>query len=171
MKRNHLALALCAVCLLTSCVSQAPSLVGTPTPRITPTPVPTPTPDLVDLPDVDTDTDALGVKIDGDAHFLQYLTFQSIRVYEYGGDTFLDGLCNNAYPETLYGAFEVCFTDTDGVELARAPIHIRGEEGALPSGDTVLYAQIDVDTDIQLVPFEIIVVQRVWPQMRMIVSE
>lgn len=161
---------LALVLVTAGCVRQAPGLVGTPTPRFTPTPAPTPTPQLIPLPS-DTDVDAAGEKIASDAHFMRYLTFQWVRIYEYEGDTFLDGICNNTYLEPLTGAFEIVYREDSGRELARAPILIKSDDGLLLPGENDVYAQIDTDMDIQLLPFEIEITQRVWPMMQMSIVE
>lgn len=173
MKKSAVISCILAVLLIMAaqgCVRQSPALVGTPTPQFTPTPPPTPTPELIELPS-DTDVDALGNRIDTDAHFMQYLTFRDVRVYEYNNDTLLDGVCDNDYPEPLTGAFEIVFSDANGVELARAPIALRSADGTFMPGETQLYAQIDTDMDVQLLPFEIQVTQRVWPVIQMTIVE
>lgn len=170
MKRTPFILVICIFILLSGCVRQSPALVGTPTPQFTPTPPPTPTPELILLPS-DTDVDALGKRIDTDSHFLNYLAFQNIRIYEYDGDTFLDGICINTYSEPLTGMFEIVFTQDSGAELARAPIVTRNADDTFQPGETEIFAQIDTDMDIQLQSFEIYVKQRVWPAVTVTPTE
>ena len=76
----------------------------TPVPEPTASPEPaTPGPD--DIP-VTADPngniyDALGNVITDAQHYRQYLGFSDIRIYEYGGDTFMDLTVTNSYPERL----------------------------------------------------------------------
>lgn len=165
MKKTRIVFAVCLIVILTGCVRQAPMLTGTPTPQFTPTPPPTPTPELILLPS-DIDVDAMGKRIDTDSHFFQYLDLRDVRIYEYEGDTFLDAIFVNSYPEPLTGAFEIVFTEASGAELARAPLLTLQADSAFQPGETPVYAQIDTDMDIQLLPFEITVTQRIWPAAR-----
>ncbi len=168
MRKTLLVFVLALALVFAGCISQTPELVGTPTPKFTPTPVPTPTPELFELPE-DTSIDAMGNRINSDDHFLQYLKLRDIRIYEYQGDTMLDGICTNTYSEELTGAFEIVFTDVTGVELARAEVDTRSGLASFPVGDTAIYAQIDTDMDIQLLPFTLVLKVPVWPQMEEII--
>lgn len=147
--------------LLSGCIRQQPVLSTEPTPL--PTPTPTPSPMAQEWKPESGKADALGALIYEDTHYLRYLTFQNLRVYEYAGGTLFDGVCTNAYPETLTGAFELVFTDNDGTEIAHAPVYTRSGEDVFAPGETVLYAEIDTDMDIQLTPFELAVKQQVMP--------
>lgn len=148
--------------LLSGCIRQRPVFIADPTPG--PTPTPTLPPVAQSLPPQQADTDALGVQILDESHFLRYLTFVNLRVYEYDGGTLFDGVCKNSYPQALEGSFEIVFTDKDGTVVARAPVVTRaGNEEYLP-GDTVLYAQIDTDMDIQMLPFSLQVTQKIMPE-------
>lgn len=92
--------------------------------------------------------DAFGNAITSREHFKQFLRFENIRVYEYGGETLLDLTAVNLYPEPLICALSVEFYDSDGRILASSSI--QGPDGSflltLPSGRTPLFASIPTDT-------------------------
>lgn len=161
MKRRFFLL-LALPLLLSGCIRQQPVLSTEPTPLPTPTPAPSPL--AQEWKPESGEIDALSVPVYEDTHYLRYLTFQNLRVYEYAGGTLFDGVCANAYPETLAGAFELVFTDKDGTEIARAPVYTRSGGNLFPPGETVLYAEINTDMDIQLTPFELVVKQQIIPQ-------
>lgn len=122
----------------------------TPVPEPTASPEPaTPGPD--DIP-VTADPngniyDALGNVITDAQHYRQYLSFSDIRIYEYGGDTFMDLTVTNSYPERLICALRAEFYDEEGNILAVSSI--QGPDGSflltLPSGSTPLYSTILTD--------------------------
>lgn len=92
--------------------------------------------------------DALGNIITDAQHYRQYLSFSDIRIYEYGGDTFMDLTVNNSYPEALICALRAEFYDEDGNILAVSSI--QGPDGSflltLPGGNTPLYSTILTDS-------------------------
>ena len=91
--------------------------------------------------------DALGNVITDAQHYRQYLGFSDIRIYEYGGDTFMDLTVTNSYPERLICALRAEFYDEEGNILAVSSI--QGPDGSflltLPSGSTPLYSTILTD--------------------------
>jgi len=154
--------------LLSGCIRQRPVFSADPTPG--PTPTPTPPPVTQSLPPQKADTDALGAQILDESHFLRYLTFVNLRVYEYAGGTLFDGVCKNSYPQTLTGSFELVFTEKDGTVVARAPVVTRAGNDEYQPGETVLYAQIDTDMDIQMLPFSLQVTQQIMQKSDLPVS-
>lgn len=165
--RTFISLLSILLCIyLTGCIRQVPNLVGTPTPVATPSPPPTPTPEIVELP-ADLDLDALGNRIDSQSHYEQYLFLRDVRIYEYEGDTMLDGVFYSEYPEKLTGKYEIIFYDKTGEEVARALIYCAGvnADNVFLPGKTNAYAQINTDIDIQLLPFELSVVENIWPEI------
>ena len=151
--------------LLPGCIRQRPVLAANSTPAPTPTPSLPPVAQAI-IPKQQ-QTDALGAEILGEDHFLRYLTFTNLRVYEYEGGTLFDGVCQNGYPETLTGSLELVFTDKDGTVVARAPVYTRSGDHAFAPGETVLYAEVDTDMDIRLLPFSLTVTQQITPQPTM----
>jgi hypothetical protein len=165
MNRRLLVCILILTMLLPGCIRQRPVLAAESTPAPTPAPsLPPVAQSLISKPE---QTDALETEILGENHFLRYLTFTKLRVYEYEGGTLFDGVCKNDYPETLTGSIELVFTDKDGTVVARAPVHTRSGEDVFAPGETVLYAEIDTDMDIRMLPFSIIVTQKITPQPTM----
>ncbi|MEL7601885.1 MAG: hypothetical protein AAGU77_01920 [Bacillota bacterium] len=169
MNRRLLVCILILAMLLPGCIRQRPVLAAEATPAPTPTPsLPPVAQSLIPKPE---QTDALGTEILGEDHFLRYLTFTDLRVYEYEGGTLFDGICKNDYPETLTGSIELVFTDKDGTVVARAPVYTRNGDNAFAPGETVLYVEIDTDMDIRMLPFSIIVTQKILPQPTMPAAE
>lgn len=150
--------------LLTGCIRQRPVLASESTPA--PTPTPTPPPVVQSIIQQTDQSDAAGETIWTEDHYIRYLTFTNLRVYEYEGGTLFDGVCRNDYPETLNGAFDIVFTDKDGTVIARAPVYTRtGEDGFVP-GETIIYAEINTDMDIRLIPFSLTVTKSILPQTK-----
>lgn len=138
--------------LAIGCINVTPQL----DPGITPAPTATaspesPTPEHTEQPSSsvsDDNTDALGNVIIGSEHFEQYLRFKDIRVYEVYGDTFMDCIVVNSYPNSLVCGISIEFYDEDGQILASAVI--QSPTGSylltLPNGETHLYATIPTDS-------------------------
>ena len=146
--------------LLPGCVRQKPVLVGAPTPA--PTPTPAPSPAMQSITNEPWAKDATGALIyDEENHFERYLSFSNIRIFEYEGGTLMDGVCENAYPKTLTGSYQIVFTDKDGTEIARADVLTRDEADTFQPGKTVIYASIDTDMDILMMPFALLTKQPV----------
>lgn len=143
---------------LTACVDNRPTVH----PEITPGPteiVPTDTPEPTEVYEetpVPTEQptaspaerfDALGVPITGTEHFIRYIVFKELVVYEEDGDTFLDGIAENSYPETITCTVDVVYYDELGNEIARARLQTR--DGSylllLAPGETVVLAHILTD--------------------------
>ncbi len=165
MKRRALTCILILSILLPGCIRQRPVLTAEATPL--PTSAPTPPPIAQYIIPQTSQTDALGAEILDENHFLRYLTFVNLRVYEYEGGTLFDGVCQNAYPETMTGSLEIVFTDKDGSVVARAPVYLRSGRNEFVPGENVLYSEIDTDMDIRMIPFSLIVTETIMPQTMM----
>lgn len=127
----------------------APEVTDEPEPTVAePTDTPAPT-----MPPADA-ADALGNPISGAEHFMRYITFKDLIVYEQEGGTFLDGIVSNAYPEPITCAVSIVYYDEGGGVLARAQLQTRDGKYllVLEPGDTVVYAHIL--TDITLTGLE-----------------
>lgn len=157
---------LIALILLSACVNKGPVLIPGVTPEPTSTPAPTPeptedhsTPEPTEDPagpqEQKEEYDALGERITGIDHFKRYIIFKDLVVYEEEGDTFLDGVVGNSYPDILTCAVDVVFADADGREIARARLQTR--DGSylltLAPGDTVVLARIFTDMTLTAADF------------------
>lgn len=156
-------LALLSVMLFCGCVRQHPVLTSQtldsthPELQSTPyIPVLTPGADMLD---------ALGLPIEGEEHYLRYLEFRDIRIYEYGDGTFLDAICINSYPVKLEGALDVVFRDSEGIEVARANLQVADGSCRLDPGKNRIYAQINTDMDVQMMDFTFENVQDMLPDI------
>lgn len=144
------------LCFCTACVNVGPK----PVPGVTPEPTPAPTeyvPEITEDPvlPITTDSteppaddvDALGNPITGSDHFIRYLTFKNVAVYEEEGDTFLDGVMENGYTLPITCAVDAVYFDDDGNEIARARLQTRDGKYllVLAPGDTVVLARIQSD--------------------------
>mgnify|MGYP003183748014 CR=1 FL=1 len=91
--------------------------------------------------------DRNGLLIVGEEHFQQYISFKNIQVYEQCGDTFMDAVAVNEYPDTLVCALNIRFFDEDGTEIASGRVQTRDGQYVLrlENGDNTLFAQIDTD--------------------------
>ena len=115
-----------SVCLmLTGCVNTGahivPSVTIPPESTQPPKPTPSPTPEPVqveEMADLSSAYDKNGLLIVGEEHFQQYISFKNIQVYEQCGDTFMDAVAVNEYPDTLVCALNIRFFDEDGTEIA-----------------------------------------------------
>ncbi|MBO4384856.1 MAG: hypothetical protein J5854_05505 [Clostridia bacterium] len=157
---------LCAA-LCAGCVDLKPTLDPSVTPEPTeepvivtpePTEVP-PTPAPTDPPrDITEEYDALGLVITGADHFIRYLTFVNITVYEENGDTFVDGMIENAYPEPITCSVDIVYTDSFGRELARARLQTRDGSFLLTlmPGSTVFFARIQTDMTLTDLDFRFV---------------
>ncbi|HWQ59385.1 MAG TPA: hypothetical protein VN540_10230 [Clostridia bacterium] len=147
---------------LSGCVSARPALVPgetLPAPTIAPTPSPTPSPSPSSMPAATATPapafDAKGSFISGADHFKQYLSFRNVQVYEQEGDTFVDAIVVNDYPETIVCAALAAFYDKSGELVAEGRLQTRDASYILilPPGETALFAQIDTDmtlTDLEI---------------------
>lgn len=166
MNKRYIAVCCCvlALCILAGgCIGQTPTLTGTPTPA--PTPVPTLPPAAQERVAEEAQKDALGKTIyDVETHFLQYISFQDIRVYEYADETFMDGTCANTYPEALQGSFEIRFAEDGEIIAAATVLFENAKDGnTIPAGTSRIYADIDSDTRIDDLPFTFEAVAAVSP--------
>ena len=115
-----LAIILACLCIA-GCVNTAsvidPSATMPPeptaTPEPTPTPAPTPEAAKLNMADLSSAYDELGVLISTADHFEQYVTFRNIQVYEQYEDTFMDAIAVNEYPDTLVCAVDIIFYDEE----------------------------------------------------------
>ena len=127
-----------------------PEPLPTEEPSVTETPEPTeaPTPRPADA------VDALGEPVSGAEHYVRYITFTDMIVYEQDGGTFLDGTVRNTYPEPITCAVSIVYYDAGGSELARAQLQTRDGKYllVLAPGDTAVYAHIP--TDMTLIGLE-----------------
>lgn len=103
--------------------------------------------------------DALGKEIRDTEHFEQYLRFVNFRVFEEGDGTFVDGMVINSYPETLFCAVNIIFTDTTegGSEAFIASGSMQSADGSfmlkLEPGENLLFATVLTDTALTDKPF------------------
>lgn len=157
-----LLMAALAMVFLGGCVSQAPLLVGEPTPAPTPPP---PLPTIVQAIEFQqAESDALGVTVyDSDTHYERYVTFEELRVYDYGANTFLDGYCVNTYPEALYGAYRLEYRDEGGTVIAEGTLLFDEEAHEIPPGRTRVYGMIDTDMRVDTLPLHLLQTEPVRP--------
>lgn len=144
-----------SVCLLlTGCVNTGahivPSVTMPPESTQPPEPTPSPTPEPVqveEMADLSSAYDKNGLLIVGEEHFQQYISFKNIQVYEQCGDTFMDAVAVNEYPDTLVCALNIRFFDEDGTEIASGRVQTRDGQYVLrlENGDNTMFAQIDTD--------------------------
>ena len=160
-------LAAVSLLLLSGCVSAAPVFVpsttlapvstetAVQTPTLAPTPqetvVPTPTPEPQRLVGV---YDALGAFVSTPEHYRQYLEFKNIQVYEQFGDTFVDAVAVNTYPQPLVCAADIVFYEG---EEAVASGKLQTQDGQyvliLQPGENTIYAQVNTDMSLTLTDF------------------
>lgn len=98
----------------------------------------------------------MGNFIEGAEHFVQYIEFKSIVVYEQCGDTFMDAIAVNNYPEPIVCAADIVFRDDIG-EVASAKLQTRDGQYVLTlnPGETAVLAQINTDIRLTSLPFDI----------------
>lgn len=148
-----LALAMACLCM-GGCVNTAsvidPAVTIPPEP--TPTPAPTPEPTAagsveLNMADLSSAYDELGVLISTADHFEQYITFRNIQVYEQHEDTFMDAIAVNEYPHTLVCAVDITFFDEEKNIIADSHVHTRDGQYVLrlQPGDNTVFAAIDTD--------------------------
>ena len=136
--------------VFSACDDTAPVIAGTPTPTASPTPKPEPfTYSVTGAPPP---VDLLGKTIDGEDHFMQYLSFGALRIYEYENGTFLDGVCVNGYPAALDGKIHIVFYDSENRLCGMGTIHNALGTTVLESGTNNIYAEISADVDVQNMP-------------------
>lgn len=155
MKSRILMAAVLACLCLSGCVNTAsiidPSVTLPPEPTATPKPTPSPTPKVekveLNMADLSSAYDEMGVLISTADHFEQYITFRNIQVYEQKEDTFMDAIAVNEYPDTLVCAVDITFFDEDKNELAKSHVHTRDGQYVLRllPGDNTVFATIDTD--------------------------
>ena len=150
-RRIALTVLLLFMLCLAGCDNAEPEIVGTPTPG--PTSTPEPAPFTLAVTGAPAAADQLGSEIVGEDHYTQYLSFGDIRVYEYGTDTFLDGIAVNAYPVSLDTEIRIAYYDKDGKLIGRGTLHDAEGNTAIPSGSSRVYAEIATDVDVRLLDF------------------
>jgi hypothetical protein len=153
--------------LMTACVNTRPVIH----PEVTPEPAKseapeTPAPEETEIP-AETDdpadhntpspteaVDLMGKPITGQEHFIGYLTFKTVLVYEEDGDTFMDCFIQNDYPMPISCAVDIVFREGEE-EIARARLQTR--DGSylllLQPGETVVFARILTDMTLTGSPF------------------
>ena len=91
--------------------------------------------------------DALGNTINGPEHYIRYVTFTDLIVYEEEGDTFLDGIINNSYSLPIVCAVYIVYHDEEDNEIARAQLQTRDGKYllVLAPGENVVFAHILTD--------------------------
>ncbi len=157
-------LALCfGVAMLAGCISQRPVVLPYKTPTIPQVSEPVPSQPVQSWHEQEPEKDALGAVIHSPEHYMRYLTFSNIRIFEYAGGTFLDGVCENTYPLALNAEFEIVFFDEEETETASAELYLQNKGAYFEPGKTVVYADIDTDIDIQLMQFKLICVEAASP--------
>ena len=136
------------------CVSTSPVL----TPGRTIPPTPEPTIEIVQTPEPEpTPTltpppfglyDAIGEYIGSARHYERYIEFRNIQVYDQCGDTFIDAVVINPYPQTLICAVDIFFYGEDGAIIADGKLQTRDGQYVLrlAPGETTLFARVDTDT-------------------------
>lgn len=92
--------------------------------------------------------DALGNPIMTGDHFTRYISFSDILVYEENGETLVDCIVTNDYPQLLLCAVNIEFYNDEGEVIASGSL--QAPDGsfllALGNGNTHLYARILTDT-------------------------
>ncbi len=147
---------------LSACISARPVIAAdrtlppetetsSPAPSLEPTPSATPELPASAAPAFD----AKGNYISGLDHFKQYLSLRNVQVYEQEGDTFVDAIIVNEYPETIVCAAGVAFYDENDEMVAEGRFQTRDAQYILilPPGETTLFTQVDTDmtlTDLEL---------------------
>lgn len=159
-----LAAVLIVALLITGCVKTQPVILpsstlppkATPTPVPTPEPTPEPTPTPTLAPTPEPRYDAMGDFIDSAEHFVKYIEFKSIVVYEQCGDTFMDAIAVNNYSQAIVCAANIVFRD-DISEIASARLQTRDGQYALvlQPGETTVLAQINTDIKLTDMAFDI----------------
>ena len=160
----YIALAL-AVFSLAGCVNNGPVIIKGVTPEptqaeVTFTPVPEPTEEAPSETPAPTEApeetvDELGNIISGSDHYIRYLYFKNLVLYEEDEDTYLDGTVENTYVQAITCAVDIVFRDDEGNEIARARLQTRDGNYLLvlqPGQNTVL-ARILSDMSLTDLPF------------------
>lgn len=161
--------AMVALLFMSGCVSAVPlfvpsvTLAPVPTESIAPTPSATPTPQqtavLTPTPTSEPQRligvyDALGAFVSMPEHYRQYLEFKNIQVYEQFGDTFVDAVAVNTYPQPLVCAADIVFYE--GEETV-ASGKLQTQDGQyvliLQPGENTIYAQVNTDMSLTLMEF------------------
>ena len=156
-----------AACLLFSgCINVTPAVNPgiTPVPSEAPTPIASPTAEALPtaeptaVPTQTSSSDALDNFIYSAEHFQQYLQFRNIRVYEDGGDTFLDCTVVNSYPEAICCAVNIYFYSESNEIIATGNLQL--PDGSymlsLQPGETPLYASVLTDISLLDKDFEFV---------------
>ena len=110
-------------------------------------------------------TDILGVPIlRPDTHYADnYLSYTSVRVYEYGDSTLMDAVCVNSFTQPLTGAAQLVYYGTDGRVYGVGEIYTAESELTLGVGETRVYATILTEIDVQMMDFVIEVTEAFLP--------
>ena len=139
-------------CAASACVSDARPELST---VLTPSPSPSPLPDAfrAEITAVPQPTDDLGRPVVTDSHYQRYLSFGDLRVFEYGEDTFLDGVCWNTYSLPIEAEIRITYYDDDDRVIGEGTLHTADGGHVFPSGSSRIYAEIRTDTDLKMEDF------------------
>lgn len=127
-------------------------IVFTPVPEETETAAPeTPAPSEAPEETVD----EMGNIISGSDHYIRYLYFKNLVLYEEDEDTYLDGTVENTYVKAITCAVDIVFRDENGREIARARLQTRDGNYllVLQPGQTTVLARILSDMSLTDLPF------------------
>lgn len=140
-----------------------------PTAKATIVPTVTPTPEIIEIPAVSGQpfrTDANGVLIlsEEDHYLTYYVTFNDIRVYEFGESVFLDGVAVNSFPQTLTGGLRIVFQNENGVNYGYGDFYTADGRLTLLPGENKVYADILTEVDVQQMNWVIAVIGAFGPR-------
>ena len=151
--------------LMLACSSQEAKLIylpeSTPTaePLFTPTPPPEPVPiEVAPVQGEGFHTDANGIPILNEKthYFEYYLTIRNLHIYEENGETLIDAIITNNYPNKLTGGLCITFT-RDNMKFGYGDFYTASGDLVLFPGENRVYADVLTEVDVQQMPFEITV--------------
>ena len=151
--------------LMLACSSQEAKLIylpeSTPTaePLFTPTPPPEPVPiEVAPVQGEGFHTDANGIPILNEKthYFEYYLTIRNLRIYEENGETLIDAIITNNYPNKLTGGLCITFI-RDNMKFGYGDFYTASGDLVLFPGENRVYADVLTEVDVQQMPFEITV--------------
>ena len=149
------------LCAAGGCDNASPQIAGTPTPG--PTATPTPQAWTLEVTGAPYPTDELGGELGDENHYWRYLSFGDIRVYEYQGGTFWDGVCVNGYLLPLDGEVEVAYYNAEGKIVGRGKLHTADGGTTLQPGSNAVYGEIMTDIDVRMLDFQMQVIREFQP--------
>ncbi|MCL2694824.1 MAG: hypothetical protein FWE69_00675 [Clostridiales bacterium] len=146
--------------LLTGCVTQTVILEQIPEGGLAaPDDLPEQDTVILDIPPITGEgfvSDPLGVPIlRPDTHYADnYLTYSSVRIYEYGDSTFMDAICFNSFTQPLAGGARLVYYK-DGKVYGIGDIYTAEGGLTLQVGSNRVYATILTEIDVRLMDFVI----------------